>query len=89
MCLSIALTATRLGATIANHTEVLELIKSKDSQGKEVVSGAKVCDRITGKRQFFNHICEGSYCGTVLYDYDLVYLYVLFFQVKFVLYVIL
>ena len=37
MCLSIAITAARLGANIANHVEVLDLIK-KDG----VVAGARV-----------------------------------------------
>ncbi|CAH1788191.1 unnamed protein product [Owenia fusiformis] len=49
MNLVIALTAARLGATITNHTEVLELIKSTDENGKSTISGAKVKDRMTGK----------------------------------------
>lgn len=49
MCIAVALTATRLGATIANHTEVLELTKGQDSDGKQVLTGAKVRDRLTGK----------------------------------------
>ena len=48
MCLAIALTATRMGATIANHTEVLELTKGQDSAGKQILTGAKVRDRFTG-----------------------------------------
>jgi len=47
MCIAIALTAVRLGANIANHTEVLELNKQM-SDGKLVLSGAKVKDRLTG-----------------------------------------
>ena len=47
MCIAIALTAVRLGANIANHTEVLELTKDT-SNGKLVLSGAKVKDRLTG-----------------------------------------
>ena len=49
MNLSIALTATRLGATIANHTKVLSLIKETDSNGVEKVCGAKCKDGFTGK----------------------------------------
>ena len=49
MCLSIALTATRMGATTANHTEVVRLLKKKDSDGKEVMCGAVVKDKLTGK----------------------------------------
>lgn len=48
MCIAIALTAVRLGATIANHTEVLELNKDTSTDGKVVLSGAKVKDRLTG-----------------------------------------
>jgi glycerol-3-phosphate dehydrogenase len=49
MCLAIALTAARLGASIANHTEVLELTKGLDSEGKQVVTGARLRDRFTCK----------------------------------------
>ena len=45
MCLSIAITAARLGANIANHVEVLDLIK-KDG----VVAGARVKNRLTGEQ---------------------------------------
>jgi len=47
MCIAIVLTAARLGANIANHTEVLELNKQM-SDGKQVLSGARVKDRLTG-----------------------------------------
>lgn len=49
MNLSIALTATRLGATIANHTRVVELLREKGEDGKEQLCGAKVKDEITGR----------------------------------------
>lgn len=45
MCLAIALTATRHGATVANHVRVTSLLK--DEKGK--VRGAKVRDELTGK----------------------------------------
>ena len=48
MCLSLALTASKYGAHVANHTEVLELIKGKSDDGQEVVSGAIVRDNISG-----------------------------------------
>ena len=49
MCLSIALTAARLGASVANHVEVIELLKRTESDsGKTVVSGARVRDTQTG-----------------------------------------
>ncbi|XP_021351671.1 glycerol-3-phosphate dehydrogenase, mitochondrial-like isoform X2 [Mizuhopecten yessoensis] len=49
MNVSLAITAARLGSTIMNYVEVVEILKSPDSQGKEVVSGAKVRDRMTGE----------------------------------------
>ncbi|KAK8388641.1 hypothetical protein O3P69_020552 [Scylla paramamosain] len=49
MNLSIALTATRLGATIANHARVLSLMKEEDENGKEKLCGARVRDEVTGK----------------------------------------
>ena len=49
MNIAIALTAARMGATVANHTEVVNLIKGSDETGKEVVKGALLRDRITGK----------------------------------------
>jgi len=44
MCLALAVTAAKLGAAVANYTEVTELIKTSDS----IVAGAKVKDRVTG-----------------------------------------
>ncbi|XP_057380881.1 glycerol-3-phosphate dehydrogenase, mitochondrial-like isoform X1 [Daphnia carinata] len=49
MNIAIALTAARLGATVANHVKVLSLTKNKDSEGQEKISGAHVRDEITGK----------------------------------------
>ncbi|XP_064079124.1 glycerol-3-phosphate dehydrogenase, mitochondrial-like isoform X3 [Macrobrachium nipponense] len=49
MNLSIALTATRLGSTIANHTRVLSLLREKDESGVERLSGAIVKDEVTGR----------------------------------------
>ncbi|KAG7160932.1 Glycerol-3-phosphate dehydrogenase-like [Homarus americanus] len=49
MNLSIALTATRLGATIANHVRVVSLQKEKDENGQEHLCGAKVRDELTGQ----------------------------------------
>jgi glycerol-3-phosphate dehydrogenase len=49
MCLSLALTSARLGANVANHVEVLELLKETDKSGKIVVAGAKVKDLLSGK----------------------------------------
>ena len=45
MCLSIAITAARLGATLANHVKITDLVK--DEEGK--VTGAKMTDQITGE----------------------------------------
>ncbi|XP_033127941.1 glycerol-3-phosphate dehydrogenase, mitochondrial-like [Anneissia japonica] len=48
MNLAIGLTAARMGATITNHTEVKALIK-KEEDGKQMVRGALVRDRCSGK----------------------------------------
>jgi len=44
MCLSIALTAAKLGGAIVNYIEVTELIKAADG----MVAGARVKDCLTG-----------------------------------------
>lgn len=49
MNLSMAISAVRHGGTLINYTELVELHKSKDENGKEVVCGATIKDRITGK----------------------------------------
>lgn len=49
MCLAVALTAARHGATVCNHVEVLQLLKKDDGSGKQVLCGAKVKDHISGK----------------------------------------
>lgn len=48
MNVAIALTAAREGAVVANHIEVLSLIKAPASEG-EVVRGARVRDTLTQK----------------------------------------
>ncbi|CAC5414641.1 glpA [Mytilus coruscus] len=49
MNIAIAISTARMGGSVANYMEVLELHKSKDENGKEVVSGARVKDRITDR----------------------------------------
>ncbi|XP_050068876.1 glycerol-3-phosphate dehydrogenase, mitochondrial [Anopheles maculipalpis] len=49
MNLAIALTAARHGASITNHVEVLELLKKKGDDGKDVLCGAKVRDNMSKK----------------------------------------
>lgn len=49
MNLAIALTATRHGATVANHVSVTGLVKEKRENGKETIAGVHVKDEITGK----------------------------------------
>ena len=49
MCLAIALTAARMGASVANHTQVVNLLKCEGEDGQERVCGARVRDRVTGK----------------------------------------
>ncbi|XP_059090144.1 glycerol-3-phosphate dehydrogenase, mitochondrial-like isoform X2 [Tigriopus californicus] len=45
MCLSIAISAARMGATVANHTRALALIK--DEQGQ--ITGVRMRDELTGE----------------------------------------
>lgn len=52
MNLAIGLTAARYGAVVANYTEVVHLLKSRDPQtGTEKVCGARCRDVITGERR--------------------------------------
>lgn len=46
MNISVAMTAVRMGAVVANHCAVTELIS--DPETKRII-GAKCCDRYTGK----------------------------------------
>ena len=50
MCLAIALTATQMGATIANHLEVIEVLKVPKEDGREVCAGVRVRDSFTSKK---------------------------------------
>lgn len=47
MCLSLALTATRYGATVANHVKCIDLLKNKTESGKEVICGVRARDELT------------------------------------------
>lgn len=49
MNIVLAMTAIRMGGSLANHVEVKELLKTTDSDGKEQVCGAKVRDLMTGE----------------------------------------
>lgn len=49
MCLAIALTATRHGATVANHVRCVNLLRTTDASGKEILCGAHLKDEISGK----------------------------------------
>ncbi|CAM9545594.1 glycerol-3-phosphate dehydrogenase, mitochondrial [Lethenteron reissneri] len=50
MNIAIALTAARYGAAVANHTEVMQLLKIADPEtGKEKICGARCRDNLTGK----------------------------------------
>jgi glycerol-3-phosphate dehydrogenase len=50
MCLALALTSARLGASVTNYTEVVRLTKADvgSGDGRQVVSGAVVKDCVTG-----------------------------------------
>ncbi|XP_050308415.1 glycerol-3-phosphate dehydrogenase, mitochondrial isoform X1 [Anthonomus grandis grandis] len=49
MNLAIAITAARMGATVANHVKVTSLLKEKNSEGREVICGVTCRDEMTGK----------------------------------------
>nr|CAD7423145.1 unnamed protein product [Timema monikensis] len=53
MNLAVALTATRHGATVANHVKVLALHKVKEQDGSERLCGARVKDELTVELLFF------------------------------------
>lgn len=57
MCLAVALTAARHGATVANHVEVQELLKKKDASGNEVLCGAKLRDNLSNKEWIVKAKC--------------------------------
>lgn len=63
MCLAVALTAARHGATVANHVEVQELLKKKDANGKEVLCGAKLKDMLSKKEWTVKAKCIVNACG--------------------------
>nr|CAD7585486.1 unnamed protein product [Timema genevievae] len=56
MNLAVALTATRHGATVANHVKVLALHKVKEQDGSEKLCGARVKDELTGKDEKNMHL---------------------------------
>lgn len=49
MNISIALTAARLGANVANHVAVIELLHKTEENGSKKLYGARCLDRYTGK----------------------------------------
>lgn len=49
MNLAVALSASRLGATVVNHVKVVNLLKGRDRDGKLILTGAHVRDELTGE----------------------------------------
>ena len=49
MNIAIAVSTARMGGSVGNYVEVLDIHKTTDANGKEVVSGARVKDRMTDK----------------------------------------
>ncbi|OMH85383.1 Glycerol-3-phosphate dehydrogenase, mitochondrial [Zancudomyces culisetae] len=49
MNVSLVMTAAAYGATVANKVEVVDLVKKKNEDGKEVVRGAILMDKETGE----------------------------------------
>lgn len=54
--LAIVMTAARLGANVANHVAVTELLKKDDGNNSQKICGAKVKDMITGMDDIFTVI---------------------------------
>jgi len=48
MCLSLIMTAVRLGAHALNYTEVIDLIH-REEDGKQVLCGARVRDKVSSR----------------------------------------
>lgn len=48
MCLSLIMTAVRLGANTLNYAEVTSLLHREEEGGSKVVCGARVRDKISG-----------------------------------------
>ena len=53
MCMALAITAARMGANIVNYVEAEQLTKT-ESNGKTVIDGAVVLNRMTGILLFLN-----------------------------------
>ncbi|CAG2223680.1 glpA [Mytilus edulis] len=68
MNIAIAISTARMGGSVANYIEVLELHKSKDENGKEVVSGARVKDRITGGSASWGESERETHVGKIIYS---------------------
>ena len=47
MCISLAITAARMGASVLNYAEIIDIHKKEDDNGKLVVCGARLKDRVT------------------------------------------
>ena len=56
MCLSVAMTAARMGASLMNHCEVLEVLKKTDENGKVVCCGARLRERFTSMSPTFTYL---------------------------------
>lgn len=69
MNIAIAISTARMGGSVLNYVEVLEVHKTKDENGKEVVSGARVKDRMTEKEFNIKAKCvinaTGPYTDTI------------------------
>jgi len=44
-----AITVARMGGSISNYTEVTNLLKEEGPDGKQVINGARIKDRLSGK----------------------------------------
>ncbi|XP_060562820.1 glycerol-3-phosphate dehydrogenase, mitochondrial-like isoform X4 [Ruditapes philippinarum] len=49
MNISLAVSTARRGGVTLNYTQVIQLHREKDANGKDVITGARIKDRLTGK----------------------------------------
>lgn len=72
MCVSIAMTAARLGATTANHVQVVNLLKESTDEGSERVVGVRVRDMLTGLFEIVAWFYGGFYGGWIIFIVHLI-----------------
>lgn len=67
MNVSLAVSTARRGGVTLNYTQVIELHREKDADGNEVITGARIKDRLTGNNNtgifvVFFSVLQFFYC---------------------------